>query len=152
VQTLQKYTQRSNDARNGAAKLLLSDFLPEHIPARIGNRGSSLPAWEPMALHLEVKRTHAVTGPAGFDTLTSSPAEGQFMLDGRQLNNHSIERVGLGDILSFGPSKVAKIKAAAGVSLPCESEVQVTATAISAIQPPFPISGAANDSRWKAAA
>ena len=74
------------------------------------------------------------------------------MLDGRQLNDHRIERADPGAILSFGPSKVAKIKASAGVSLPCGSGVQVTSPTVSSVQSPFLVSRAANGSHWKAAA
>lgn len=169
--TLQEYAQLSNDARNRADDFLFLDFTPGDIQKRVGGDGSSLQAGEVMKLYLAAKQTHdlsatvaitscsldckslqssagrdhcVVAAHAGFDTIASREAKGQRMLDGRQLSDHSIERVGLEAILSFSPSKVAKIKANSGVSAMAKLRVQAP--------PAICMTAAANDNVERIAA
>lgn len=95
---LQEYAQLSNDARNRADDFLFLDFTPGDIQKRVGGDGSSLQTGEVMKLYLAAKQSDSAWANA-----TDHSRE-----DG-------IKSVGLGGT-TFGPSKVAKIKADAGVS------------------------------------
>ena len=96
--TLQEYAQLSDDAHNRADDFLFLDFTPKHIQKHVGDDGSSLQAGEVMKLYLAAKQTDS----AWANITDHSRGDG-------------IKPVGLGGT-TLGPSKVAKIKADAGVS------------------------------------
>lgn len=104
--TLQEYAQLSNDARNRADDFLFLDFTPEDIQKRVGGDGSSLQAGEVMNSYLAAKQTNSA-----WANITDHSRE-----DG-------IKPVGLGGTTC--PSKVAKIKADAGVSRRSRPGMQV---------------------------
>ena len=99
--TLQEYAQLSNDAHNRADDFLFLDFTPGDIQKHVGDEGSSLQAGEGMKLYPAANLTEFVIA-----NITN------------HLRGDCIAPVGVAGT-SFGPSKVAKIKADGGVSQPC---------------------------------
>lgn len=95
--TLQEYAQLSNDAHNRADDFLFLDSTSGCIQKHIGDDGSSLQVGKAMKLHLAAKQT---------DSLTANSTD--------HSRGDGIEPVRLGGTTC--PSKVAKIKADAGVS------------------------------------
>lgn len=95
--TLQEYAQLSDDAHNRADDFLFLDFTPKHIKKHVGDDGSSLQAGEAMKLYLVANLADVVIA-----NITDHS------------RGNSIKPVRLGGTTC--PSKVAKIKADAGVS------------------------------------
>ena len=144
-----EFSQLSNFSHSKATEYRFLDYSPGENPASAGDDVDSLQTGEAVALRSAGNPKHSaattftshrlghhsprsstrrntctVITHAGCDATASSQAMDQRPLVSRQINN-SIEPAGTGAILSFGPSKVAKIKADAGASSMARLRVQV---------------------------
>ncbi len=116
----QKYPQPPINTYSSTDEFCTSDFTPQDILTRVSDLlgCNSLPS-------RAGKCTCAVATHVSANTIARSQTKGQLLLAGHQINGDGIEPDDP-EAITFGPSKVAKIKADAGINPIAGLGVQVT--------------------------